>query len=401
MPSEIATRSTDRSQTAMPVVFLDQSGQIGGAELFLADLAEACSEWSRVLLLEDGPFVEMLLERGVLVETISMPGEAKSVSKSAGVGSLLKAAPQLLAFYQEVRRRLEDANLVYCNTPKAIVLGGLIAWLSRRNLVVHLHDLLTDEHFSPMNLKLLQFFARRAGLVIANSNATAETFVATGGRRALVEVVYNGFEPELFARSKDLVPSALRAQLGLPTGRLIGIFGRLTRWKGQHIALEALRSLPGVHLVIVGEALFTEDDRAYREELQRTAEEPGLQGRVHFLGFRSDVTALLQAMDVVVHCSVAAEPFGRVIVESMLAGTPVVATRGGGVDEIVTDGQDGFLVPPADPPALALAVGKIIQDPDLAAKVSSAALASSRERFSMEKTVGRIRQLLKDIVTIE
>ena len=152
----------------MPVVFLDQSGQLGGAELFLADLAQACSEWSRVLLLENGPFVEMLRERDVLVETVSLPAGAKSVSKSSGLGSMLKAAPQLLSFYQEVRRRLEDANLVYCNTPKAIVLGGLIAWLSRRNLVVHLHDLLTDEHFSPMNLKLLQFFSRRAGLVIAN-----------------------------------------------------------------------------------------------------------------------------------------------------------------------------------------------------------------------------------------
>ena len=400
MPSEIGPRSAHLPRTAMPVVFLDQSGQLGGAELFLADLAEACSEWSRVLLLEDGPFVEMLRERGVLVETVSLPGDAKSVSKSAGLGSLLRAAPQLFAFYREVRQRVEDASLIYCNTPKAIVLGGLIAWLSRRNLVVHLHDLLTDEHFSPTNLKLLQFFARRAGLVIANSNATAETFVATGGRRAVVEVVYNGFDPELFARPKDFVQSALRTQLGLPSGRLIGIFGRLTRWKGQHVAIEALRSLPGVHLAVVGEALFTEDDRAYRDELQRTAAEPGLQGRVHFLGFRSDVTALLQAMDVVVHCSVAAEPFGRVIVESMLAGTPVVATRGGGVDEIVTDGQDGFLVPAADPAALALAVGKIIQEPEQATKLSSAAFQSARERFSMEKTVGRIRQLLKDIVNI-
>ena len=311
MPSEVATRISHRPRTAMPVVFLDQSGQLGGAELFLADLAQACSEWSRVLLLEEGPFVEMLRERGVMVETVSLPPEVKSVSKSAGVGSFLKVAPKLLGFYREVRRRLEDANLVYCNTPKAIVLGGLIAWISRRNLVVHLHDLLTDEHFSPMNLKLLQFFARRAGLVIANSNATAETFVATGGRRAVVEVVYNGFDPENFARPQDFVLSALRAKLDLPTGCLIGIFGRLTRWKGQHVALEALRSLPGVHLAIVGEALFTEDDRAYRDELQRTAEEPGLQGRVHFLGFRSDVTELLQAMDVVVHCSVAAEPFGH------------------------------------------------------------------------------------------
>ena len=401
MPSEIGTRTSSRSRDAMPVVFLDQSGQLGGAELFLADLAQACSAWSRVVLLEEGPFVDMLRERGVLVETISLPPESKALSKSAGALSMLKVAPQLLAFYQEVRRHLQDGTLIYCNTPKAIVLGGLVAWLSRRHLVVHLHDLLTDEHFSPMNLKVLQFFARRAGLVIANSNATAETFVATGGRRALVEVVYNGFEPSDFVRPSHFSQTALRKKLELPDGVLIAIFGRLTRWKGQHIALEALRSLPGVHLAIVGEALFTEEDRAYREELRRTAEEPGLQGRVHFLGFRSDVIELLQAMDVVVHCSVAAEPFGRVIVEAMLAGIPVVATRGGGVDEIITDGEDGFLVPAADPGALALAVGKIVQEPGLAEKLSSAALASASERFSMDRTVGRIRELLKDVLNIK
>ena len=130
------------------------------------------------------------------------------------------------------------------------------------------------------------------------------------------------------------------------------------------------------------------------------AEEPGLQGRVHFLGFQSDVTPIFQAMDVVVHCSVAPEPFGRVIVEAMLAGTPVVATRGGGVDEIITDGHDGFLVPSADPVALALAVGRIMQDPAVASKLATAALHSARERFSMEQTVGRICQLLKDVENI-
>ena len=313
---------------------------------------------------------------------------------------MLRVAPQLLAYYREVRRRLEGANLIYCNTPKAIVLGGLVAWLTRRNLVVHLHDLLTDEHFSAMNLKILQFFARRAGLVIANSKATAETFIATGGKPSVVEVVYNGFEPSHFARPANFSQAALRTKLGLPSGLMFGVFGRLTRWKGQHVALEALRSLPGVHLAVVGDALFTEDDRAYRDELHRVATEPGLEGRVHFLGFQSDVTPFLQAMDVVVHCSVAAEPFGRVIVEAMMAGTPVVATRGGGVDEIITEGQDGFLVPPADPAALALAVGRIMQDSELASKLASAALDSARERFCMEKTVGRMHQLLKDVVNV-
>jgi glycosyltransferase involved in cell wall biosynthesis len=390
-----------RPRHAMPVVFLDQSGQLGGAELFLADLAQACSRWSRVVLLEDGPFVEVLRDRGVFVETVALPDDAKQFSKSAGISEILKAAPRLLAIYQEVRRRLDGADLIYCNTPKAIVLGGLIAWLTKRNLVVHLHDLLTDEHFSALNLKLLGFFARRGGLVIANSNATAETFTATGGKPWVVEVIYNGFEPSDFARPANFSRPALRAKLGLPDGLMFGVFGRLTRWKGQHVALEALRSLPGVHLAVVGDALFTEDDRAYRDELQRVAEEPGLHGRVHFLGFQTEVTPLLQAMDVVVHCSVAPEPFGRVIVEAMLAGTPVVATRGGGVDEIITDGQDGYLVPPADPAALALAVGRIMQDPALASKLTSGGLESARERFSMEKTVGRIEQLLKDIVSIK
>jgi glycosyltransferase involved in cell wall biosynthesis len=402
MPSEIVNRTAiSRPRHAVPVVFLDQSGQLGGAELFLADLAQACAPFSRVLLLEDGPFVDLLRDRGVFVETIALPAEAKQLEKSAGILSMLQVAPQLLGLYREVRRRLEGADLIYCNTPKAIVLGGLVAWLTRRNLVVHLHDLLTEEHFSPLNLKILGFFARRAGLVIANSKATAETFKATGGKPELLEVVYNGFEPSQFARPAKFSQEALRIKLGLPTGLMFGIFGRLTRWKGQHVALEALRSLPGVHLAVVGEALFTEDDRAYGDELQRLATESALHGRVHFLGFQSDVTPFLQAMDVVVHCSVAPEPFGRVIVEAMIAGTPVVATRGGGVDEIITDGQDGFLVPPADPAALALAVGRIMQNSELASKVASAALESARERFCMEKTVGRMHQLLKDVVNIK
>jgi hypothetical protein len=98
VPFEMANSITSRSRDAMPVVFLDQSGQLGGAELFLADLAQACSSWSRVLLLEAGPFVDLLQQRGVMVETISLPSESKALSKSAGILSFAKVAPQLLAF---------------------------------------------------------------------------------------------------------------------------------------------------------------------------------------------------------------------------------------------------------------------------------------------------------------
>ena len=71
----------------------------------------------------------MLRDRGVFVETVALPDKAKQWSKDAGASAMLKAAPGLLALFQEVSRRLEGANLIYCNTPKAIVLGGLLAWL--------------------------------------------------------------------------------------------------------------------------------------------------------------------------------------------------------------------------------------------------------------------------------
>ena len=385
-------------QAGPPVVFVDQSGQLGGAELFLADLARECGSLCRVVLLEEGPFGEHLKTRGVAAEAVSLPGKAKRLSKSAGVLAMLKAAPQIVAFFLAVQRRLSSAELIYCNTPKAIVMGGLAALLGRKKLVVHLHDLLTREHFSGLNLKLLHFFSQRAAFVIANSRATADTFVAAGGRASAVEVVYNGFDPAQFARPEGFSRAQTRAKLGLPDAPLLGIFGRLTRWKGQHVALEAMRSLPGAHLAVIGEALFTEDDRRYREELQQAAAEGGLNGRIHFLGFKAEVTPLLHAMDVVVHCSVAAEPFGRVIVEAMLAGTPVVATRGGGVNEIVTDGQNGLIVPPGDAAALATAVKSLLDDPQLAGRLSAAGLSHARATFSLEKTVGRIRQMLQDSV---
>ncbi len=131
----------------------------------------------------------------------------------------------------------------------------------------------------------------------------------------------------------------------------MAVFGRLAPWKGQQLAIKALRKLPGVHLMLVGDALFGEAD--YKLELQRLAADPAVAGRVHFLGFRRDVFPLMQAADVVLHASIAPEPFGRVIVEAMLSRRPILAARAGGAAEIVSDNVDGWLFTPGDETALA------------------------------------------------
>ena len=108
--------------------------------------------------------------------------------------------------------------------------------------------------------------------------------------------------------------------MGLGDRFVIGHFSRLSPWKGQHILLEALVHCPAdVVAILVGDALFGEQD--YVQTLKAQVESLGLQNRVHFLGFRSDIVPLMHACDVVAHTSTAPEPFGRVIAEAMLCRT--------------------------------------------------------------------------------
>ena len=124
------------------------------------------------------------------------------------------------------------------------------------------------------------------------------------------------------------------------------MFGRLAAWKGQHVFIRALAGVPDLHAVIVGGALFGEE--AYEADLKRLCAELGVADRVHFLGFRRDIPRLMRMMDLIVHASTAPEPFGRVLVEAMLARTPLIASRAGGALEIVQDRVSGRLVAPDD-----------------------------------------------------
>jgi glycosyltransferase involved in cell wall biosynthesis len=115
------------------------------------------------------------------------------------------------------------------------------------------------------------------------------------------------------------------------------------------------------------------------------------------LGARDDVPRLLAACDVVVHASVLAEPFGRVLVEAMLAGRPVVATDAGGVPEVVTDGETGVLVPPGDAYALGDALTSLRHDASRAAALARSGSAHARLHFSRTAMLAGVRRVLKEV----
>jgi glycosyltransferase involved in cell wall biosynthesis len=203
-----------------------------------------------------------------------------------------------------------------------------------------------------------------------------------------VDVVYNGLDPEVADAVSECDVTAARATLGLGCGPVLGLFGRLAPWKGQDVAIRALALLgdrPDVQLLIVGDALFGEE--SYAAELRALVASHGLNERVHFLGFRTDVPVLMRVVDVLVHTSTAPEPFGRVIAEGMLAERPVIATAGGGVSEIVRAGITAWQVGPNDPAALAAAMREVLDDPARARAVAAAGRRSALERFTLAVTL--------------
>jgi glycosyltransferase involved in cell wall biosynthesis len=377
----------------MKILFLDQSGKPGGAELCLLDTALPHRETSLVGLFADGDFRKLLEQAQVPVQVLTT--EAIAVRKDSSLLQGLSSVGSLLPLINKVAQLSRDYDIIYANTQKALVVGALASWLSKCPLVYHLHDILSADHFSSVNRRLAITLANRfARLVIANSEASRSAFLAEGGR-SRVEVVYNGFKPELY-QNPEPNPAQMRQQLGLENCFVVGHFSRLSPWKGQHVLIEALTNCPeDVVALLVGDALFGE--QAYVEQIHQQVEQLGLQERVKFLGFRSDVIPLMSTCDLVAHTSTAPEPFGRVIVEAMLCGRPVVAAQAGGAIELVENNQTGWLIPPGEPTKLASVINHCRNQSEQAATIAQHAQKHASEQFHITHINQQITQLLKQI----
>ncbi|MCX7869487.1 MAG: glycosyltransferase family 4 protein, partial [Terrimicrobiaceae bacterium] len=348
-----------------------------------------------LVLLSDGPFAEMARERGILTTILPLQGLVGAVTKNSGLFGWARALACLPAGLAAIRKACRGSRLVYFNTPKAAVLGAAANLLSGRKSVLHLHDLLEQGHFSRANIECLVAAANRCDAVIANSEAVARQFRERGGR-VTVHVIPNGFDTEFWTRHREV--GGLRRELE-PQGRpVVAVFGRLSPWKGQHVALEAVARLPQAALWVVGEAFYTAEDMSYAAALRQRAEAADLAGRVRFLGHRSDIPELMRAADVVVHCSVAAEPFGRVIVEAMLSGRPVVASAAGGPLEILEQDATGWLAPPGDPAKLVEILQSILSSPQRAEEVARKACETALRRYSLPSVLGKIREVLTPLL---
>jgi glycosyltransferase involved in cell wall biosynthesis len=381
----------------MKILFLDQSGKPGGAELCLIDIAKSYGDSSLVGLFADGDFRTLLQQNQIPVEVFTT--QSIKVRKQSNILQALGSLKQLTPLINTVIQRAKKYDLIYANTQKALVVGAIASFFARRPLVYHLHDILSLEHFSRTNLRVAITLANRfASLVIANSQASKKAFIQAGGYAELVEVVYNGFALPTYQTCANEIQQ-LRQQLGLEDKFVVGHFSRLAPWKGQHILISALARCPSnVTAILVGDALFGEQD--YVKQLHQQVTALGLENRVKFVGFRADIPQLMTACDLVAHTSTAPEPFGRVIIEGMLCGKPVVAAKAGGAMELVTAGINGFLTTPGNISELAEVIITCLQEPEKTTTIAHNARTFASQNFDVKITNQQIEQLLQSIYII-
>ena len=254
-------------------------------------------------------------------------------------------------------------------------------WLVPVARTLHL-PLLSHLHIGYLRRSRYALLLHQADLIVGVSRQVLDDPVRDGIPPSRTHVIYNGID---FARL-DATGPTLRTTLGIPPGApIIGTAGSLIPRKGHGTLLRAIAQLNGpVHLLIAG-------DGPDRGTLQQLATTLGLAARVHFLGQQDAMAPFYRACDLFALAS-RAESFGLVLAEAGYMGRPAVATRVGGIPEVVEDGETGLLVPPDDATALAAALSQLLQDNEGRARMGDAARARVIQRFSVGRMAAEFEQ---------
>jgi glycosyltransferase involved in cell wall biosynthesis len=256
----------------------------------------------------------------------------------------------------------------------------------------------TGAYVTPMQRRVQRAVCRFADRVVVNADAVKDWLVDEGYDERRITVIRNGIDPAPFG--KKAAPGKLHYELGVPPNTpLIAVLSRVSPIKGLEYFLDAAAvvsaKIPDARFLIVGKA--DTRDAGYQRQLEAHANRLGLSRRVVFTGLRMDVPELLDDVSVSVLPSLS-EGLSNVLLESMAAGVPVVATRVGGSPEVVEDGVTGLLVPPRDADGLARAILRFQEDREMAARVGQAGRARVVERFSIADMVRRTEQLYADLL---
>jgi glycosyltransferase involved in cell wall biosynthesis len=389
------------------ILFVDHVSKVlGGAEVNILELLAspaAAANWECHVACAPGSPLEAALQNGV--ETRDIPlhphqfapvlNELRIVGRGLQLGAKLRGWQEVRRATARLRTVLEQVRpdaVISCTNKDHFAAGAAAHELGIPSIWWN-NDILSGDFF-PLPVRIaFSLRARRFATRLAPvSEFCRSALIRAGIPPARCVTVHNGIPLSRYRRSgpaKSLGPEPV-----------FGIAGRITPWKGQQlfldIAADWIRSGRPGHFVLLGRA-FNEDapfDAALREFIRIR----GLEQRIRFLEFQSDMAAALASMDVLLHCSTRPEPFGRVLIEAMAVGVPVIGARGGGVPEIITDDQDGLLAATGDVGSYSSAMQRLVAEPGLADRLVTSGRETVARRFTVDRVAADFARLVDSVV---
>ncbi len=398
------------------ILFIEKPPFVGGSITGLYELIRGLDQ-SRfepvVLFCSPNPYRDRFRQLGVRVETLSdqIPPMGRNKRDIAGtLGRYSQHASHSYGWLKDLYRfaRLDYAtgkqvarlikrwniDLVHHNnclrTDRATVFGASLAHIPQ---ITHVRSL---RSFGMVE----RYLARSVNTFVYMSRAVESLYRQLGIAADKGVVIYDGFVvPQTQANAAHT-----RQQFGLAEDDfVISNVGRIEWWKGHDYFVESMAKVvaqePHTKALLVGGVDSTMRNTAFHGRVQEMVQQLGLSRHIIFTGFRSDVPQIMAMSDLIVHSASEPEPFGRVVVEAMLAGRPVVATAAGGVLDIVEDHVTGLTVPPKDAAAMTEAIQYLLQNPIAAATMGQRAQQEARKRFSVEQHVSGVQHLYERILS--
>ena len=378
------------------MLFLNHTALLGGgAETVLMQIVATLDRqrFRSAIALPSGTLMDVLRgQPDTLVEEVRFIGLTRTFNPLKLFVYCLHLVKCTLSLIRVIRRHSPD--VIYANSYYSCILGILAGKFMRLPVVWHVHDIYPPNVFSRTAVPLL---GRLCARMIAISGAVKENLQSYRVSSHKIRLVHNGVDTTAYDQIDAATGERARRELGISGHRhVVGTIGQPVPRKRLEDFVQAaalvLERFPDVVFVVVGQPI-SEGGVRYEQKVKKLLDDMGLWDHFVFTGLRPDIPALLAAFDLFVLAS-EGEPFGLVIIEAMAAAKPVVATRVGGIPEILEDGMAGVLVPPRRPRALAEAIITLLEDEVKAQAMGREGRRVVGERFSVWAQVRSIEAVL-------
>lgn len=381
----------------MKIAFYNHTSTVSGAEISLLLTAKYLTEAYPIIFAPEGELLQKA--RHIGIEVVALPSYRARMTRNPFLLIVYMIGMLWAGWKLALLMKKSRVDLIHANSIRAGIMAGLFRWYHRLPVVWHIRDMPPQGNIG----KLIKRFAGSTAktlICISESVLQSMEHPSVAGRCRLV---HNGVELKIFHKEeKQRIKNRIRSELQTSKeARVLAIIGQIAPWKRQEDAIEAFASL--IHeerdavLWIVGEAKFRHENERYLERLQGMVKDLGLEDKIIFTGFREDVLEICCAADLLLLCS-DHEPFGRVIIEAMSQGTPVVGTRGGGVPEIIEHGMSGFMYEIGNIDELGHYIRQVLDHQVIWSLFSQNGQERAREMFSIKQTSHKVQQIYKELL---